>query len=71
MSATGAAAATIQESTRELMVRWHEVREKWRDAKAREFSETYLTGLGEDTARAVKVIQDIERLFAKIHADCE
>ncbi len=71
MSATGAAKGTINDATRELMVRWDQVRESWRDAKAAEFSKTYLSGLGEDASRALRVMDELERLIAKIHADCE
>lgn len=71
MSAAGSAGASLQEATRELMVRWQQVRETWRDAKAQEFAAKHLAELGEETARALKVINDIERLFSKIHADCE
>ncbi|GAA5483876.1 hypothetical protein [Haloferula sargassicola] len=71
MSASGAAAATIREATRELMASWHRVRETWRDAKAEEFAAAHLKDLGDEAGRAVKVIADIERLISKIHADCE
>jgi hypothetical protein len=47
------------------------VREHWRDAKAAEFSQTYLSGLAEDTSRALRVIDELERLIARIHDDCE
>lgn len=71
MSSAGAAKSAIHEATRELMVHWHEVRERWRDAKAADFSKEHLSGLGEDAARALRVIDELERLIAKIHADCE
>lgn len=71
MSAVAAAKGTINDATRELMARWERVRETWRDAKAGEFAKTYLAGLGEETSRALRVIDEMERLFAKIHADCE
>ncbi len=71
MSASGAAKGAINDATRELHARWDRVREHWRDAKAAEFSKTYLAGLGEDTSRALRVIDELERLIATIHADCE
>ena len=61
----------INDATRELHARWDQVREHWRDAKAAEFSKTYLSGLGEDTSRVLRVIDELERLISKIHADCE
>ena len=68
---TGAAKGAMNDSTRELMAQWERVRETWRDGKADEFDRTYLVGLGEDVSRAVRVMDEIERLFSKIHADCE
>ena len=67
----GAAKGAMNDSTRELMVAWERVRETWRDGKADEFGRTYLAGLGEDVSRAVRVMDELERLFSKIHADCE
>ncbi|MCH7228543.1 hypothetical protein [Haloferula sp. A504] len=71
MSATGTAKGIINDATRELHARWDQVREHWRDAKAAEFSQTYLSGLAEDTSRALRVIDELERLIARIHDDCE
>ncbi|MEP4078532.1 hypothetical protein [Haloferula sp.] len=61
----------MNDATRELMVQWERVRETWRDGKADEFGKTYLVGLGEEVSRAVRVVDEMERLFSKIHADCE
>jgi len=71
VSAASAAKGTVNDATRELMVAWERVRERWRDAKAGEFSKAYLSGLGEDASRALRVMDELERLIAKIHADCE
>lgn len=71
MNSTGAAKGAINDATRELHARWDRVREHWRDAKAAEFSKNHLAGLGEDASRALRVIDDLERLISKIHADCE
>lgn len=67
----GAAKGALNEATRELMARWERARESWRDAKADEFGRTYLSGLGEETSRAVRVIDQLEKLISKIHDDCD
>lgn len=61
----------MNDATRELMAQWERVRETWRDGKADEFGRAYLVGLGEDVSRAVRVADELERLFSRIHADCE
>ncbi|BCX48936.1 hypothetical protein HAHE_28440 [Haloferula helveola] len=65
------AKGAVNDATRELMARWERVRETWRDAKADEFGREYLSGLGEDISRAVRVIDELERLISRVHADCE
>ena len=67
----GAAKGTLNDATRELMAQWERVRESWRDGKSDEFARDYLGGLGEETSRALRVIDELERLFSRIHADCE
>lgn len=67
----GAAKGTMNDATRELLAQWERVRETWRDGKAEEFGKAYLSGLGEDVSRAIRVVDELERLFSKIHADCE
>lgn len=67
----GAAKGALTDATRELLLRWEQVRESWRDAKADEFGRDYLDGLADEVARSVRVIDELERLLRKIHADCE
>ena len=67
----GVAKGAINDATRELMTSWERVREDWRDGKADEFGKQYLTGLGEDTSRVVRVLGELEKLISKVHADCE
>lgn len=67
----GAAKGMLNEGTRELLARWERVRESWRDSKADDFGREYLAGLGDEVTRAVRVIDELERVLRKIHADCE
>ncbi|MCU0794822.1 MAG: hypothetical protein MUF31_02700 [Akkermansiaceae bacterium] len=71
MSAVGAAKGTVNDATRELLAKWERARESWRDAKADEFGRTYLSGLGEEISRALRVMDELERCLGKIHEDCE
>lgn len=70
MSASGSKAMLL-DSTRQLQARWAETRVKWRDAKAAEFEEQYLAGLNADVHHALRVIDELDKLLQKIHADCE
>ncbi|BCU77017.1 hypothetical protein [Luteolibacter sp. LG18] len=58
-------------ATGQLQARWLETRGSWRDRKALEFEETYLSDLESSVSATVKVIEEIERLLSQVHADCE
>ena len=58
-------------ATRQLQECWRETRSSWRDGKALEFEERYLADLESSVNAAVKVIEDLERLLQKVHADCD
>lgn len=58
-------------ATRQLQARWGETRYSWRDSKAQEFDELYLADLMTSVNSAFRVIDELEKLIEKIHADCE
>jgi len=58
-------------ATRQLQDRWHETRASWRDRKADDFEKLYLSELASSVAASVKVIEELERLLQKVHADCD
>ncbi len=67
----GTSKGALNDGTRELLLRWERVRESWRDGNADAFGRDYLDGLGDEVTRAVRVIEELERLLNRIHADCE
>lgn len=58
-------------ATRQLQDRWEQTRRDWRDRKANDFSETYLEPLAHDVQAALRVIDELDILLQRIHADCE
>lgn len=58
-------------ATRNLQARWGETRFSWRDLKAQEFEETYLSELMTSVNSALRVIEELDQLLEKVHADCE
>lgn len=58
-------------ATRQLQARWGETRYSWRDAKAQEFDELYLAELMTSVNSAFRVIDELDQLLEKIHADCD
>ena len=58
-------------ATRNLQARWGETRYAWRDRKAQEFEEMYLSELMNGVNSALRVIEELDHLLEKIHADCD
>lgn len=57
--------------TKQLSIRWQETREHWQDAKAAEFEKRHLDELFNRVNTAAASMEDLERVLAKIHRDCE
>ena len=58
-------------ATRQLQARWGETRFSWRDRKAQEFDDLYLAELMNSVNSALRVIEDLDHLLEKDHADCD
>jgi hypothetical protein len=61
----------ISAATNDLLKRWSELENTWRDAKSREFEERYLSNLTSTVERAVPVFDQIQKLLSKVREDCE
>jgi hypothetical protein len=70
MSASGSR-GLLAMATRQLMSRWEETRNSWRDQKAAEFESLYLAELGHSLSSAMKILEELDQLLIKIHADCD
>lgn len=68
MSAGG---ARLEALTKDLRVHWLQTKEHWSDAKTYEFEHQYLEELFTSVDRAVAVIDQLEKLLAKVKKDCE
>ncbi len=58
-------------ATRQLMSRWEQTRQSWRDQKAADFEAAYLQEITETLGSALRTLEDLDQLLARIHADCE
>ena len=58
-------------ATRQLQSRWGETRFSWRDRKAQEFDDLYLAELINSVNSALRVIEELDHLLEKVHADCD
>lgn len=58
-------------ATRQLQARWGETKFSWRDRKAQEFDDLYLAELMASVNSALRVIDELDQLLEKVHADCD
>ncbi len=58
-------------ATQELMLRWQETRNCWRDDKSREFDEHYMQDLRAQVDKAVTLIEKLDEVLKKVQSDCE
>ncbi len=70
MSASGSK-GILSGATRQLAEHWAETRKTWRDQKAEQFGETYLDDLFGRVNSTIRVIEELEQLLQKVHADCD
>ena len=61
----------LTDATRQLQTRWTDTRNSWRDDKAVEFENLYLTDLAAAVNSALRVIDELEQLLNKVRNDCE
>ena len=57
--------------TKALSNQWQETKHYWRDAKANEFEQKYIQELMTSVEHASTVIEQLDKLVAKIRKDCE
>ncbi len=57
--------------TQELFNRWRETQQYWRDNKAIEFERLYMEELNASVNAASGVIDQLDKIIAKIKKDCE
>jgi thymidylate synthase len=57
--------------TQELFNRWRETQQYWRDDKAKEFERLYIEELNASVNAASGVIDQLDKIIAKIKKDCE
>ena len=68
---TSANGARLTALTRELLNRWQQTREHWKDAKAREFDERYMLELESMVRSATASIANLQGIIHKVRSDCE
>jgi hypothetical protein len=67
---TGGQAARLAPLTRDLLQRWAQTREVWRDTKAREFEERFIREFEAAANAALVGLEQLESVLRKVREDC-
>ena len=57
--------------TRDVLLRWSETKNYWRDAKSEEFERRFLTELSASVNRTVLIMEKLDEVLKKVRSDCE
>ncbi len=63
--------AKLMALTKQVSSEWQRMKESWKDQKAREFERQYIEELLSSMDKAVSVMEQVDKLVAKIRSDCE
>lgn len=63
--------ARLGEMTKDLLARWEDTHEQWRDARAGDFETKYLRELKSDVDKAMAAMNELEKVLSKMRNDCE
>jgi hypothetical protein len=64
-------AKVLTSATRELSRQWEHTKRFWRDDKAAEFEREYLGELFSGVDRTAVLLEELDRLIARINKECE
>jgi hypothetical protein len=63
--------AQLTGSTKEILLRWSETKNAWRDTKCREFEDHYIQELMAQVDKATTLIDKLEEILQRVHKDCD
>ncbi len=64
-------AAALSQGFKDLSLAWQQTRASWRDSKALEFEENYLSELPDLSTKVGLILSELDNLMRKAKADCE
>lgn len=68
---SSAGGARIVGLTRELLNKWNQSKDSWRDTKATEFEKRFMDELEASANHASTGIDNLERIIRNIRSECE
>ncbi|MBN2507795.1 MAG: hypothetical protein JXQ71_13990 [Verrucomicrobia bacterium] len=68
LNATGKSLVVL---TKDLSLLWEQTQASWHDARSREFERQYLAELLASVDHALPVLEQLDKVIAKVRSDCE
>lgn len=62
---------SLAKATKDLFMRWAEVKDVWSDMQSEEFEKTYLIPLEEDVKSALGAMESMGQVISRLESDCE
>jgi hypothetical protein len=57
--------------TKDILLKWEETRNSWRDSKSLEFEHQYIQELSARVDKSATMIDKLDELLTKVRHDCE
>jgi hypothetical protein len=67
----GANSARLAALTKDLLLKWDETRNYWKDARSREFEQKYIEEIRARVDTAAATIEKLDELLTRVRNDCE
>ena len=61
----------MQGLTKELLLRWSDTKNHWRDVRSAEFERRFMQELSPHVNQAAAAIEKLDELFKRIRKECE
>ena len=67
----GANRARLAALTKDLLLKWEETRNCWKDARSREFEKKYIEEIRARVDTTAAAIEKLDALLTRVRTDCE
>jgi hypothetical protein len=57
--------------TRDILLRWSDTKDHWRDAKSEEFEHRFMAELSASVNRTMVIMEKLDEVLKKVRSDCE
>ena len=67
----GANGHSLATATKQLIRRWEDTKESWKDSKSHLFEDKYIAELIAGVERALPIFENLDKILNQVRKDCE